>query len=441
MSQIINLRFLIYFFTILFCLTYFYNESFANTFIRTAFFLGLIQIIKNKRIEINFIFYKKYLIPIFIFFIILFLNLFSSKDFCNSILTYEAFLKTLIPFFTILLYINEKKIIYIIFIALLLGFIFNDICAIYNYFFYNYDRIGGFNNQIVTFAGMSLLHIPIILLFLFNKKIKSKLILSLFLISLIISLTALIFNATRMAWLIIIIDCIIINILLIKSYKKKFFILLLIFLSVISLYSFNNNINNRINNLFDSNSVSTQGHYYYLRDGFKIFLDNKYFGIGLNNFQKIMLTNNYLSIESKNNLQQDGAIKIDNMLVMSHAHNDIIMFLIENGIIGGMSYIFLFTTIIYFSLKNYIYTNNIICLAMLLISINFFIRGLSDYNFAMLNVVTIYFFILSIYLKYLSMIKQFCNTIKSYNSKYIFLLYIGIIFVILLRIISRYFFM
>ncbi|WP_303691296.1 O-antigen ligase family protein [Megamonas hypermegale] len=436
--QIISLETLIYILSILFSLTYFFNESIANTFIRIAFFLGLIQLLKNKQIKINWIFYKKYLFPIFIFFISLFFSLFFSINFCNSILTYESFLKTLIPFFTILLYINGKAKICTLFIFLLIGFLSNDIFAIYNYFHFNYTRVGGFNNQVITLAGMLLLHIPLILSLLIKSKFKSIYTLILF-SALIISLLTLIFNATRMAWFIIIIDFIILNFLLIKSWKNKFAIFITIIISIITLYSFNSNINDRINTLFNYNNVSTRGHYYYLRDGFNIFLNNNYWGIGLNNFQEVMLSNSYLSAESKQNLQHDGAVKIGNNLVMSHAHNDFIMFLVESGVIGGLAYIYFFITLIYLLLKNYFITNNIICLGMLLLTINLLIRGLSDYNFAMLNVITIYFFILSIYLKYLTSMKYFCNTIKIYSYKNIIYLYISIIFIILLRIFSRYF--
>ena len=429
---------LIYLLSILFSLTYFFNEHLANAFIRVAFFLGLITIIKDKQIKMNWLFHKKYIFPIFMFFIVLFISLFFSNNFGNSILTYESFLKTIIPFLTILLYIHEKNYIYVLIIVLLIGFISNDIYAIYNYFLFNYSRVGGFNNQVITLAGMLLLQIPILLSIIFNK--KTKLIYTLLLsFMLIIALMTLIFNGTRMAWFITIIDFIIINIFLIRSWKNKILIFISLVISITTLYFFNDNISTRINALFNYNNVSTRGHYYYLQDGLKIFLDNKYFGIGLNNFQEVMLTDEYLSIESKQNLQHDGAVKINNELVMSHAHNDIVMFLSESGIIGGIAYIYMFFSLIYLLGKDYFFTNNTICLGMLLLTINILIRGLSDYNFAMLNVVTIYFFILSIYLKYLPLIKKYYYTEKSYNPRNIYFLYIGFLFIILLRIFSRYF--
>ena len=145
---------------------------------------------------------------------------------------------------------------------------------------------------------------------------------------------------------------------------------------------------------------------------------------------------NLVSEESLNNLKQDLHEKINNKYVMPHAHNDMVMFLSELGFLGGIIYLYLFGSILIYTLKNWYINKNIFDLSMFIMTINILLRGLSDYNFANIGVISLYFFIYALYLRYLLL--QSNKSQEPIKSRYILFVYGGILLIILLRIISRY---
>lgn len=418
-------------------LTFLFNETTGYTFIRIAFVLGLIKILKYNTINFNWLFFKKYLIPIIVFGNILFISLIIHGLEYSSISQYERLLKSMIPFFTILFFISNKKQIYLMISFLFLGMIINDFYAFYDYFINHNYRANGINMGMLYFAGILLLQLPMLLISAINKNINHyQKIIVWFL--LLITLLALYANGSRMPWLIAIIDILIVLFIHIKTLKTKLFIFIGVFICLFSIYSFNPNINTKINTLFDTNNISTRGHYFYLRDGFNLFLNNKIIGVGLDNFKNAMIESNSISKESLENLKQDLHAKINEQYVMPHAHNDIVMFLSEIGILGAIIYIYMFGSILIYTFKNWYINKDFWGLAIFLMTINILLRGLSDYNVANLGVISVYFSLFSLYLRYIYIQKPLNK--KILNKKYALLLYSTIPFIILLRIISKHLF-
>lgn len=420
----------------IFSLSFFINRTLANTFIRIAFLLTLINLIKQNTFIFKWHYYKRYLIPIMIFFIIPLFFLFFSVNFYNSILNYEAWLKMLIPFIVIILLPFNKNTLYFLLGISLLSFLANDVYTIYAHFINGVNRAGGFYNETISFASLLLIYIPIFLtLFIKKEDLRFKL---LFVALLFINLLALFANASRMAWFITSIDFLLLFFLLLRTWHKKLIFTVLFIGLLACLYNFNERVNLQVNNVFDSNNISSRGHYYYLRDGYNLFLHNPYVGVGLGNFPEAISKQNLISNDSKENLKYESAIKINNTSVMSHAHNDLVTFLAQFGIIGGLAYLFLFISILYITFTNWYREKNIIDLSMFLITINFLLHGLVDYNFANLNSTTIYFFILSLYIKYSDINSNDLFSEETIKKKYVVYLYVYIIFIVLLRVISRY---
>ena len=419
----------------LYCITFLFNDTAGYTFIRIAFILGLIKTLKYNNIDFNWIFFKKYLQPIILFFGIIFLSLIVHGLEYTSLSQYERLLKAIIPFLTVLFFISDKKHIYWIIFFMFWGMIVNDFYAIYDYFINSNHRTTGIDMGTLYFAGILLLQLPMLLITLINKKLSyyQKLI-TWFL--LFLTLFTLYTNGSRMTWLISIIDILIIISIYIKSWKKKFSITLVLIVCLLGMYTFNPNITNKIDTLFDTNNISTRGHYFYLLDGFNLFLDHKFIGVGLDNFKNAMIENNAISTEALNNLKHDLHSKIDGQYVMPHAHNDIVMFLSEIGILGGIAYIYIFGSILIYTLKNWYSSKDIYALAIFLMTINILFRGLSDYNIANLGVISVYFFFFSLYLKHLYF--NYTNFKHITNKKYILSIYVFFIFIILLRITSKH---
>lgn len=422
---------------LIYCVTFLFSDTIGYTFIRIAFILGFIKILIYNDIYFNWDFFKKYLKPIIIFFCVIFLSIIIHGFEYISISQYERLIKAVIPFITVLFFVSNKKHIYWMIFLLFLGMIINDFYAIYDYFINHNYRANGIDMGILYFAGILLLQLPILLISIINKNItRYKKIIVWFL--LFITLFALYTNGSRMSWLIAIIDILFIIFICIKSWYKKFFVFLGIVLILISMYTFNSNVNIKINNLFNMNDISTRGHYFYLKDGFNLFLNNKIIGVGLDSFKYAMIENNAISKESLENLKQDLHAKINDQYVMPHAHNDIVMFLSEIGIFGAIIYIYMFGSILIYTFKNWYINKDFAGLAIFLMTINILLRGLSDYNIANLGVISVYFFLFSLYLREIYIQKHLNR--KILNKKYALLLYSTIPFIILLRIISKHLF-
>ncbi|WP_196594376.1 O-antigen ligase family protein [Pectinatus sottacetonis] len=427
--------------TIIFCLlafslTFFIEEKIADIFIRAGFLLILIYKLKQPSVHFNWEYYKPYLLPLIIFYLGLFFLNFFSSNFSRSILTYEAWVKMLIPFLAVLLFATRKNTIKLLCITVLFSLSINNLCAIYQYFFCHIPRAGGFNNDVIGLSNLLLIQLPIF--FLLTIKKSSAIYYKIFYILLsCIGIITLFVNGTRMVWFIIIIDILLLSFFLIKGWRKKLTVVLCFIILLTGLYNFNTKIYTRVNKLFNTNDVSTRGHFFYMRDGFRLFLHNFYFGVGLDNFQTAILDQNLISPESKENLKHDMAAHINNTLVIPHAHNELVMFLSQFGIIGGILYILLYGSILLHTFKNWRYKNNFIDLSMLFITINFLLHGLDEYNFGNLGAMTIYFFIWGLYLLY-THADNGTFFARDIEKKYIIYPYVFILFIVLLRITSRY---
>lgn len=420
---------------LLYCMTFLFDESIGYFFVRIAFILGIIKFVQYRDVYFSLIILNKYLKPFLIFEgIILLLLLFHGLEY-SSVSQYERLMKIMIPFVAGLLFIADKKQIVWMISILFLSFIINDIYSIYDYFFQDNLRTYGINMGTLYFAGILLLQVPILLCALNIKKIsriEKYIIWGILFLTVVTIFT----NGSRMTWFITIIDIIVIILFLIESKTKKIAIIFSLIISIVISYNINTNINQKVNFLFDTNNISTRGHYFYLRDGFNLFLEHKVIGVGLNNFKEQILNDNLVSEESITNLKKDLHEKIDDKYVMSHAHNDLVMFLSELGILGGFIYIYLFGSILIYTFSNWQTSKDIWSLSIFLITINVLIRGLSDYNFANIGVMSLYFFIYSLYLRYTFLSSN--KNREKIKSKYIIFIYGAILFVILLRIISRY---
>lgn len=98
----------------------------------------------------------------------------------------------------------------------------------------------------------------------------------------------------------------------------------------------------------------------------------------------------------------------------------------------------MFGSILIYTFKNWYINKDFWGLAIFLMTINILLRGLSDYNIANLGVISVYFSLFALYLRYIYIQKPLNR--KILNRKNILLLYSIIFFIILLRIISKHLF-
>ena len=220
---------------------------------------------------------------------------------------------------------QELKIghLYSVFALLISIFIFK----FYNNYYYFYFSIVAFViiSLLIGERGnfLRVLCISSIFIFVFDKKyLLNKLVIFLILA---LSLTAFVtFN---------------------KEYKKRFwgqFVKPLIF---------GQTENFKKENFFE---FTVYGANYYR--GYRVFLDNKFFGVGIKNYRN----------ESNKKKYENKKFRFNDQAASIHPHQVHLEFLAETGLFGYISFIMFVIYSIYGSLKNYFETKNLIILASLL---------------------------------------------------------------------------
>lgn len=308
----------------------------------------------------------------FIFFLVIFfyLNLNSFFSFNKEI----SFSKSL-PFIRIIIFIFA------------LSFFLQRFTQIYKYFFYCFvffislmlldsfiQLLSGFNifgskidyqNRISSLFGDELIMgsyitrlLPIIVSIVFIIDYKKKYFINI--IILIISTILVFLSAERLA-MFYLVSFLIFYFLIIKKYFFKFFVTILF---LIFLIHYNNPnftlriVDNTIKQIRQTESITSYRHSLHYKTAFDMFLDKKIFGYGLKAFRYICSDYKYENLikekQEKDILRQGGKaedyVKEYKNGCNTHPHNIYLEFLSELGIIGFL----LFFTIFLYALFNII---------------------------------------------------------------------------------------
>ena len=231
--------------------------------------------------------------------------------------------KTLKIFFIILVFVTS----FIIFDGLFQWLFGKDI---FGFVSESKQRLTGiFKNEYILGSYLSKIAPVIISLYLvlyYPKNIKLILILFFFIIILVLA------SGDRAAFIYIFI---LVNFLLLFlniSIRYYFYFLTFLFIVLLSFYIFDNSFKSRVERTIDRlefrySIIHTEDHQGIYESSLNLYKENKFFGIGTNNFRNKCLKNN---MEICNN----------------HPHNYYIQLLTENGIIGILSLFTLFFLLI-----------------------------------------------------------------------------------------------
>ena len=308
----------------------------------------LIYCFKNK----NFSFFKKkYFYFFLIFWIYLVLNSLFNNINLDSIKISFFYFRFGVFFIAVseLIKLNKKIIDYFFDITLVV-FTILIIDGYYQYFSgsnifgwpvsYSHRVSSLFKEELILGSFISRLW-PLflaILIYFHSKKKLSNIVKKYFcLIILILSYILVFFSGERTAFFLINLALIFIFIFMNKYLLSKIIIVLLTLLTISSVTIFNDKAKKRIfdqtfseMNLTNPNEkiyIFSENHTHHYITAFRIFNDNKLFGVGVKNFRKFCKNENYI---------------VSELSCSTHPHNNYIQLLAETGLIGFSFIFFLF---------------------------------------------------------------------------------------------------
>lgn len=427
----------------LFAVASFVSIAAANVFLGISVLIFLIITYKNKGLSI-----AQDKLPYFkaigIFAGALFVSALFSGDIIYGLKTWaDFFLWRFIPFIILVAVLDREEYAKKVLTAVVCGFVIDCLYAIYWSFFvfkgkFDWIRAAGFVGHPMTLAGWSCILLPILLVCIFNKELVKKfnwLPLLLFVVGGI----ALLFNATRGAWLSLAIVLPLMSLCYVLNNKKIFLAFISIILVVGIALVNNPSFMKRVHSIIDTKNVSNSSRFIIWDTSFEIFKEHPVLGVGLGNyknvyqksiepriererkamkvlpsFKKLSKPEQEVVLKSPTNLwklqgykklkKQErnefnktyGKFRFEYSLSkLNHAHNNLLQMLAENGLVGFTGYIFAFGYILWRNLKNYFVDKNPYALMIVGSTGALLLQGLTEYNFGNSSVMKIYWLVLA----------------------------------------------
>ena len=418
----------------LFAVTSFLSIAATNVFLGISTLLFLINLYRDKRVNLN---EDKvpYLKAIGVFAGALLISALCSGEFVQGLKTWaDFFLWRFMPFLILLFVFDKKEDAKKVYYAILGAFLVDALYVIYQGVFVyklniNWARPYGFTGHPMTFAGFLCIIVPVLLVLVFESKVLGKYG-KLALPAFIVGVGALVLNSTRGAWLAvgIVVSLICLNYMF---RSKRIFIGCVALMLVGGLLLVNNQAFMKRVNTFSSVKSATQDPRFKIWDvSVVLFKEHPVLGVGLGQFkdeyrerhskvypvnekQKKLATEykKYLDNRKKKKLTpaqkkmtKAKRLELQKAYVaqrkyevigrLTHAHNNFLQMLGENGLVGFAGYVFAFGYILWRNIKNYFVNKNPYALMIAGSTGALVLQGLTEYNFGNGAVMKLYWLVL-----------------------------------------------
>lgn len=358
----------------------------TNLFLGITIVVGSFYAYKNKFVFNDFT--KPYIRAFSAFFLALLIVSVFSEDVFAALKGFWKYIYRIVPFFLVLFFVHDRKKIIILLNLVFISLLLSDFHVIYEGV-NGARRAASFNGYILHFASYVLILMPMILIGMYrNKVLKYKVY---FCFIFICSLSAVLYNATRVSWLILLLTLPVVTIAYFKNIKKVIPYVLSIFFIITVFIGMNSYFYQRITSLFGPLDLSNYQRVLIWKQGWNDFKNSPIIG---NNFGKYSLVANVPS-----SLNPD---KVDDLhpVEFVHAHNNFLQMLAQSGVIGCSGFVFLMGTCIYYPLMDWLRTKNYTSLMILAGTTGLFLQGFTDFSFGFNLVMKMYFFVLGLYVSY-----------------------------------------
>ncbi|WP_425058568.1 O-antigen ligase family protein [Sporomusa carbonis] len=353
----------------------------VNIFIALTTVLAIMRFVR-KRPAIDMP--KQYFKPIAIFFVTLFFLMIISPDFDASIKKFWLFVYRMIPFIAVLAFIKDKHQIYTLITLIIISVTTADIYAIWQGMHGDY-RAKAFGGHPMDLAGILVQWIPMLLIMSIDNQwcAQRKYIVA----ALLIGCAAVLFNGTRGAWitLAIIMPT---AVFMYHNETKKMMVYVLIAIMAVGILVYNvPELNARMVTLTDKSFQSNSERILMWNSAWKMFYDYPLTGVGLGTYAHRYQTE-YISPKA---LERN----------LGHAHNNFLQMLAETGIVGFLSFCFMFGSFLYYTFKDWRQFHYTAALMFFSATCGIILQGLTEFTFGNRIVMTLYFFLMALYLQYI----------------------------------------
>lgn len=309
---------------------------------------------------------KKYYYFIGFFVLTMLLSAVGSGDLGKGLKAWaDLWVWRLMPFVIVTTAIKDydkaKKILF----AALLGFMIGVIGVNYQGLHGNYRAVGFFSHP-MTCGGYLCIYLPILLVLFFENDILHKyrwLAGSAF----VLGFMALIYNGTRGAW--VALAPVFLFIMGRYSLKNKKYLILCLAVIVASGAILSNNrvFVDRVKSITSTTNNSNNERLFIWQSAYTMFKDHPVLGVGLGQY--------------KDNYQQKYILPQAKEPYLTHAHNNFLQMLAENGIIGFAGFLTLIAGFIGYSFRRFWKESNPYALMMSMSTLALVLQGLTEYNF------------------------------------------------------------
>lgn len=309
---------------------------------------------------------KTYYLAIGIFIGTMLISAFLSGDIKQGMKIWiNAWFWRLMPFFIITLAVREAERVKKVLIFSFAGIAMGGLCVVYQGLGGDV-RAAGFFGHPMTFAGYLCIYLPLLFVLLFEKSVSVRG--RWFTGGLVILLSAaLLFNATRGAWLAVVCTISLLLLYYLTQRKKLAAVILCCLLAVGAGLTQYPPLVQRAQSITDTTNQSNHERLLIWHSAYEMFKDHPVTGVGLgqykDNYQK-----KYISPEAKEPF-------------LSHAHNNFMQTLAENGLIGFAGFMTLISCFIGYSFKRFWQEGNPYALMMCASALALVLQGLTEYNF------------------------------------------------------------
>lgn len=345
------------------------SKAIGNIFLVLTL-LGLVHRLIKKRDDVAEIFraYKTIFLSTGALLLAIFLSALSSEDVICGIGRFsDRYLYHVSAMLPVIFLRFERRQIILIAEFLLAGVFISNLSVII-------EAARNFSMEVWRFGGvlstmsqgtLLAMFLPVYVLLIMHLK-KSRLRI-LIIFAAIVSVAAILFNGTRGAWLAVLILIPVIVSLYSKSRRKSFSAIFAVIILIGGIFVATPNLSNRIATITDMHMQSNSERLLMWESALKMFKDHPILGVGYGGYIKAYQTE-YISPDAKERQQQ-------------HAHNNLIQFLAECGIVGAAAFLWIWIYFSYFSLRGWYREKNLAYLLFFCMLWGLMLHGLTEYNF------------------------------------------------------------